>query len=56
LLKAQARINGSKNSKSHFITIPSEITTDSQYHFKEGDAVRIEVDGYKITIWRVAVA
>jgi hypothetical protein len=43
VVKAKARIVQSRNSRTQYITIPADMVTDSQYPFKAGEAVEIEV-------------
>jgi hypothetical protein len=43
VLKARTRILQSRNSKTQYVTIPAAMVNDSQYPFKAGEAVEIEV-------------
>lgn len=44
VLKGKAKIIQSPHAKTQYITIPSALTRDSQYPFKNGDEVEITVD------------
>ncbi|MCJ7816616.1 MAG: hypothetical protein MUP55_02050 [Candidatus Aenigmarchaeota archaeon] len=43
-LKAKIKILQSKKARTQYLTIPSLVVSDSQYPFKEGEEVEIEVD------------
>lgn len=43
-LKGKAKIIQSPHAKTQYLTIPSAITRDSQYPFKNGDEVEIIID------------
>lgn len=44
VLKGKAKIIQSPHAKTQYITIPSALTRDSQYPFKNGDEVEIIID------------
>jgi len=43
-LKGKAKIIQSPHAKTQYLTIPSALTRDSQYPFKDGDEVEIIID------------
>ena len=43
VLKIKAKVIQSPNSHTHYIAIKAAMTQDSQYPFKHGDEVEIEV-------------
>ena len=52
VLKGRTRITRSKTSYTQYVTIPAAIVKDSQYPFKAGEEVYIEVDPRGVIIIR----
>jgi len=50
VIKAKTKILKNPQAKTQYITIPSDMTQDSQYPFKPGDEIELEVDGKKGTL------
>ena len=43
VLKVRTRILQSRNAKTQYVTIPADMVADSQYPFKAGDIVEVEI-------------
>lgn len=43
-LKIEAKILENERAKTQYITIPAQVTRDSQYPFKKNDIVELEID------------
>lgn len=55
VLKVKTKILQSRNAKTQYITIPADMVTDSQYPFKAGELVEVEVvQGMKRLIVQLA--
>jgi len=44
VLKAESKILKNPDANTQYITIPADMTIDSQYPFKPNEAVELEVD------------
>lgn len=44
VLESKSKIRQNMESKTQYITVPASIVVDSQYPFKKGEDVIIEVD------------
>jgi hypothetical protein len=47
VLKAESKMLKSPNANTQYLTIPANMTIDSQYPFKPNDKVELEIDGTK---------
>ena len=47
VIKAKSKILKNPKAKTQYITIPSDMTQDSQYPFKLNDVVELEIDEKK---------
>jgi len=47
VLKAESKILKNPDANTQYITIPANMTIDSQYPFKPGDKVQLEIDETK---------
>jgi hypothetical protein len=43
-ITAKSRVLKNPDANTHYVTIPSSMTTDSQYPFEANDTVDLEVD------------
>jgi hypothetical protein len=43
VVKVRTKILQSRNSRTQYITIPADMVTDSQYPFRAGETVEVEV-------------